>query len=94
MAARPRPDEGVYGISVASRHSGVGEQSLRSYERHGLVAPARTGGGTRRYSDDDIDRVRRIADLLAGGLNLAGIAVVLMLQDENQVLRDRLGAGR
>jgi DNA-binding transcriptional MerR regulator len=92
--ARPRPDEGVYGISVASGLSGVGEQSLRAYERHGLVAPGRTGGGTRRYSDDDIDRVRRIADLLAGGLNLAGIAVVMMLQDENQALRDRLDADR
>ena len=62
-------------------------QSLRLYERRGLLLPGRTGGGTRRYSADDVERLLRIGVLLAGGLNLAGIAVVLDLEDENARLR-------
>ena len=57
-------------------------QNLRVYERRGLLAPDRTAGGTRLYSHDDVDRLHRIRDLLAEGLNLAGIARVLELEDE------------
>jgi MerR family transcriptional regulator/heat shock protein HspR len=77
---------GVYGISVAAELSGVGEQSLRLYEQRGLLTPARTAGGTRRYSDDDLDRVQRIVDLLADGVNVAGIGHILELQDRNTQL--------
>jgi len=94
MGTRPPPDRGVYGISVAADLSGVGEQSLRAYEREGLVSPARTKGGTRRYSEDDIDRVARITDLLAAGLNLAGVSLVLDLEDENTRLRGQIDGRR
>jgi MerR family transcriptional regulator/heat shock protein HspR len=80
-------DRAVYAISVAAELTGTAVQNLRVYERHGLVEPARTGGGTRRYSEDDLDRVRRVLALLADGLNLAGIALVLRLEDDNARLR-------
>jgi MerR family transcriptional regulator, heat shock protein HspR len=85
----PRPDDarGVYGISVAAELVGMGVQTLRLYEARGLLDPERTGGGTRRYSTNDLDRIRRIGDLLEDGLNLAGIAMVMDLQDENSQLR-------
>jgi MerR family transcriptional regulator, heat shock protein HspR len=82
---------GVYSITVASELVGMGVQNLRAYEARGLLVPARTDGGTRRYSADDIDRLHRIRDLLTAGLNLAGIAMVLPLQDENGQLRRDLG---
>jgi MerR family transcriptional regulator/heat shock protein HspR len=81
------PARGVYGISVAAELAGMDPQSLRLYERRGLLLPDRTGGGTRRYSADDVERLRRIGVLLADGLNLAGIALVLDLEDENARLR-------
>jgi DNA-binding transcriptional MerR regulator len=77
----------VYGISVAAELVGTGVQNLRAYEARGLLEPERTEGGTRRYSADDLDRLRRIGDLLEAGLNLAGIAMVMDLQDENTQLR-------
>ena len=80
----------LYAISVAADLTGAGIQNLRVYERHGLVDPERTDGGTRRYSEEDLDRVRRILALLEAGLNLAGIVRVLHLEDENARLRDRL----
>ena len=85
----PRPDDacGVYGISVAAELVGMGVQNLRMYEARGLLEPERTEGGTRRYSANDLDRLRRIGDLLEAGLNLAGIAMVIDLQDENSQLR-------
>ncbi|KHK97766.1 MerR family transcriptional regulator [Microbacterium mangrovi] len=83
-------DRGVYSITVASELVGMGVQNLRAYEARGLLVPARTEGGTRRYSADDLDRLRRIRDLLTAGLNLAGIAMVLPLQDENGRLRRAL----
>jgi MerR family transcriptional regulator, heat shock protein HspR len=85
----PRPDDalGVYGISVAAELVGMGVQNLRMYEARGLLEPERTEGGTRRYSANDLDRLRRIGDLLEAGLNLAGIAMVMDLQDENSQLR-------
>ena len=85
----PLPDRerGVYGITVAAELVGMGAQTLRLYEARGLLEPARTDGGTRRYSANDLDRLRRIGDLLEAGLNLAGIAMVMDLQDENTQLR-------
>jgi MerR family transcriptional regulator/heat shock protein HspR len=80
-------DRGVYGITIAADLVGVGAQNLRLYEARGLLEPQRTPGGTRRYSPDDIDRLRRISDLLMDGLNLAGIAMVLRLETENAQLR-------
>ena len=67
-------------------------QNLRVYERRGLVDPDRTPGGTRLYSPDDIDRLHRIRELLAEGLNLAGIARVLTLEDRVRQLEQRLRA--
>ena len=80
--ARTGSARGVYAISVAAELTGTAVQNLRVYERHGLVLPSRTEGGTRRYSEDDLDRIRRVLTLLAAGLNLAGIALVLRLEDE------------
>jgi DNA-binding transcriptional MerR regulator len=80
-------DEGVYGISVAAELTGAGTQSLRLWERHGLLDPSRTGGGTRRYSANDLDRLRRIIRLVDAGVNIAGIARVLKAEDRNTVLR-------
>jgi DNA-binding transcriptional MerR regulator len=81
-----RSGRGVYGISVAAELSGIGEQSLRLYEQRGLLTPARTAGGTRRYSEDDLARLERITDLLAAGVNVAGIGQILDLQDRNSQL--------
>jgi DNA-binding transcriptional MerR regulator len=86
-ARQPDADRGVYAISVAAELVGLGVQTLRLYEARGLLEPERTDGGTRRYSANDLDRLRRIADLLAAGLNLAGIAMVLELETENAQLR-------
>lgn len=77
---------GVYGISVASELSGLGPQTLRLYETRGLLSPARSGGGSRRYSDDDLDRLRRITEFLAAGVNLAGIAQIFDLEARNAQL--------
>jgi MerR family transcriptional regulator, heat shock protein HspR len=82
----PSPSQGVYGITVAAELSGIPVQSLRLYERHGLLSPARSDGGTRRYSADDLARLQRISELLADGVNLAGIARILDLQDDNAAL--------
>jgi MerR family transcriptional regulator/heat shock protein HspR len=70
----------VYVISVAAQLAGLHPQTLRIYERKGLVDPARTGGGSRRYSDADIDQLRRIQELTSEGLNLAGVQKVLELE--------------
>ena len=86
------PARGVFVISVAAELAGVHPQTLRIYERKGLVDPARTGGGSRRYSEVDLDRLRRIQDLTNEGLNLAGVKRVLELETELADLRARLGA--
>ena len=78
---------GVFAISVAADLASMQIQNLRVYERHGLVSPDRSPGGTRRYSEADVERLHRIRDLLADGLNLAGIAAVLRLEAENARLR-------
>src|ERR1700759_3271280 len=80
----PASDHGVYGISVAAELSGVAVQSLRLYERYGLLSPARSGGGTRRYSADDLARLQRIGSLVDAGVNLAGVARILGLEDETR----------
>ena len=91
---------GVFAISVAADMVSMEVQNLRVYERRGLIEPDRTPGGTRLYSEDDVARLIRIRELLAAGLNLAGIAQVLALESEvahlnetNRRLRTRLASG-
>ena len=79
---RPQPDQALYVISVAAELSGMHPQTLRIYESLGLLDPARTAGGNRRYSDTDIRLLRRIADLTAEGLNLQGVKRLLELEAE------------
>lgn len=86
----PRSRRGVYGIAVTSELTGIGPQTLRLYERRGLLTPARTSGGTRRYSDDDLIRLARIAQLMDDGVNVAGIQRILALESENAELAPRL----
>jgi DNA-binding transcriptional MerR regulator len=90
----PDRDRGVYGISVAADLVGMGVQNLRLYEARGLLDPERTEGGTRRYSANDLDTLRRIGALLGDGLNLAGIAMVLDLEKQNADLRQDLADER
>jgi len=80
-------EHAVYVISVAAELAGMHPQTLRIYERRGLVQPARTQGGNRRYSDIDIDRLRRISELAAEGMNLEGIRRVMSLELEVGRLR-------
>ena len=82
--------QAVYVISVAAELAGMHPQTLRIYERRGLVNPARTQGGNRRYSDADIEQLQRISDLAEQGMNLEGIRRVLELEAENARLRDEL----
>jgi MerR family transcriptional regulator/heat shock protein HspR len=85
-----RRTRAVYVISVAPELAGVHPQTLRIYERKGLVEPARTQGGSRRYSDDDIELLRRIQELTDEGLNLAGVKRVLDLEAQVAALRKEL----
>jgi MerR family transcriptional regulator/heat shock protein HspR len=87
-------DRAVYVISVAAELAGVHPQTLRIYERKGLVDPARTGGGSRRYSEVDIERLRRIQLLTNSGLNLEGVRRVMELEAEIARLRDELARSR
>lgn len=84
----------VYVISVAAELAGVHPQTLRIYERKGLVDPARTTGGSRRYSEADIEQLRRISELTDEGLNLAGVKKVLALEAEVERLRAELAEAR
>ena len=84
----------VYVISVAAELAGMHPQTLRIYERRGLLAPARTAGGSRRYSDADLALLERIADLTDSGLNLAGVQRVLELEREIVELRAQLSEAR
>jgi MerR family transcriptional regulator, heat shock protein HspR len=88
--AEPDRSRGVYGISVAADLVGNAPQNLRLYEARGLVAPARSEGGTRLYSENDLERLRMIGQLLESGLNLAGVDMVLDLQEANERLRQEL----
>lgn len=94
MSAKRDRSDGVYAISVAAELSGLGLSSLRLYERKGLIAPSRTEGGTRRYSEDDMQRLERISELLDAGLNIEGIKLVLALEAENTRLRAQLSKAR
>jgi MerR family transcriptional regulator, heat shock protein HspR len=99
MSTRPTPDprqrtRAVYVISVAAELAGVHPQTLRIYERKGLVDPARTIGGSRRYSEADIELLRRIQELTNDGLNLAGVQRVLALEAEVARLRAELAKVR
>ena len=85
-----RSTRAVYVISVAAELAGVHPQTLRIYERKGLLDPARTGGGNRRYSEADIAHLRRIQELTAAGLNLEGVRQVLRLEIEIARLRAEL----
>jgi len=91
---RPGPDQAVYVISVAAELAGMHPQTLRIYERRGLVDPARTTGGNRRYSEADIAMLLRIAQLTEEGLNLAGVKRVLALEAEVARLEAELAATR
>ncbi|MCE2854082.1 MAG: MerR family transcriptional regulator [Ilumatobacteraceae bacterium] len=82
--------QAVYVISVAAQLAGVHPQTLRIYERRGLLSPARTAGGNRRYSDADISRLRRIAELAELGMNLEGIRHVMSLEAEVERLREEV----
>jgi MerR family transcriptional regulator/heat shock protein HspR len=97
----PSPDAAVYVISVAAELSGLHPQTLRAYERLGLIMPGRTGGGGRRYSHRDIDLLREIASLTAGGVGIEGVRRILelehqvaALQARNQDLATELAASR
>ena len=89
-----RRTQAVYVISVAAELAGMHPQTLRIYERRGLVLPARTQGGNRRYSDADIEVLRRIAELADDGMNLEGIRRVMQLEAENERLRAELDEAR
>ena len=80
----------VYNISVAAELAGVHPQTLRIYERKGLIEPFRTPGGTRRYSDEDLERLGLIQELTADGVNLEGVKRILDLQAENSRLRGQV----
>jgi MerR family transcriptional regulator/heat shock protein HspR len=87
MIMRPSDDHPRYSISVAAELAGMHPQTLRTYEAKGLVRPRRTPGGTRRYSDRDVERLRKIGALTGElGLNLAGAVRVLDLEDAMEVL--------
>ena len=93
MSTRSRT-HAVYVISVAAELAGMHPQTLRIYERRGLVQPARTQGGNRRYSDADIERLQRISDLAEQGMNLEGIRRVMELEYENERLRAELAEAK
>ena len=90
MAIIERTDQALYVISVAAELAGLHPQTLRLYERKGLIEPERTSGRSRRYSDDDITLLRRIQELTAEGLNLAGVQRVLELEEELEEWRRRV----
>ncbi len=94
---RARADDrsqGLFAISVAAELTGLHPQTIRIYEREGLVRPSRSEGGTRRYSRDDIDRLSQVGALMATGLNLEGVRQVLELQLENRQLRNQMNDAR
>jgi MerR family transcriptional regulator, heat shock protein HspR len=90
----PQRNQGVFAISIAAEMVSMEIQNLRVYERRGLLEPERTSGGSRLYSADDIDRLHRIRELLADGLNLVGIARVLELEDRVRELEAQLDRRR
>ena len=94
MASRPSfqppgPDAAVYVISVAAELSGLHPQTLRTYERMGLISPGRTGGGGRRYSSRDIERLREISRLTSSGIGIEGVRRILELENRVTALTQR-----
>lgn len=87
---RPGPDVPVYVISVAAELTGLHPQTLRTYDRLGLVSPGRTGGGGRRYSWRDIETLREVAELTSSGIGLEGVRRILQLEDQVDALRARV----
>ncbi|WP_372736337.1 heat shock protein transcriptional repressor HspR [Nocardioides sp.] len=85
----PGPDTAVFVISVAAELTGLHPQTLRTYERMGLITPGRTGGGGRRYSPRDIDRLREIADLTSSGIGIEGVRRILELENQVAALAER-----
>lgn len=85
----PGPEAAVYVISVAAELSGLHPQTLRSYERMGLIMPGRTGGGGRRYSHRDVELLREIASLTAGGVGIEGVRRILELEHQVAALQAR-----
>jgi MerR family transcriptional regulator, heat shock protein HspR len=90
----PGPDTPVYVISVAAELTGLHPQTLRTYDRLGLVSPDRAGGGGRRYTMRDIELLRQVARLTAEGLGLEGVRRVLELENELSALREEVAALR
>jgi MerR family transcriptional regulator/heat shock protein HspR len=87
--AGPGPEAAVYVISVAAELTGLHPQTLRSYERMGLISPGRTGGGGRRYSGRDVELLRQIAELTASGVGVEGVRRILQLEHQVDALRAR-----
>lgn len=85
----PAPDAAVYVISVAAELTGLHPQTLRAYERMGLIEPGRTGGGGRRYSHRDLERLRQIADLTSAGIGIEGVRRIMALELQVDALRAR-----
>jgi MerR family transcriptional regulator/heat shock protein HspR len=85
----PEPDKAVYVISVAAELTGLHPQTLRAYERMGLIAPTRTGGGGRRYSARDVDLLRTIAELTSSGAGIEGVRRILELENQVDALHQR-----
>jgi MerR family transcriptional regulator/heat shock protein HspR len=90
MPGAPSPDVPVYVISVAAELTGLHPQTLRAYDRLGLVTPGRTGGGGRRYSWRDIEMLREVAELTAAGIGLEGVKKILQLENQVTALRMRV----
>ena len=88
--ADPERDHAVYVISVAAELTGLHPQTLRTYERLGLITPGRTGGGGRRYSAHDIDLLRHIAALTANGIGIEGVRRIMDLENQVEALRTRV----
>ncbi len=86
---RPDPEVGVYVISVAAQLAGLHPQTLRTYERMGLILPQRTGGGGRRYSHHDIEKLRTIAELTASGIGIEGVRRIVELENQAAALAAR-----
>jgi MerR family transcriptional regulator/heat shock protein HspR len=87
--AEPSRDAAVYVISVAAELTGLHPQTLRAYERMGLIEPGRTGGGGRRYSHRDLERLRQIADLTSAGIGIEGVRRIMALELQVDALRAR-----
>ena len=80
----------IYFISVASTLSGIHQQTIRTYEQKGLIKPFRTGGGTRRYSQEDIDKLIQIQNLSQRGINLDGIKIIYEMKDKIEELQNKI----